>query len=146
MHAAPSCIYRPERVLRVTNKIVWNACSVFEQQRLWWGCVAAQACPAFGGHICYKKHHSRIGFYRWPPAVARFWVLSLEKGGKLKHFALFLTSSTVHIGRWWKLSTFEPKHNKTNNITACLAKLIQISLGILPVWPVFAVRVKKSWI
>ena len=33
-------------LLRVTNIIVWNVLSVFEQQRLWCGHVGAQACPS----------------------------------------------------------------------------------------------------
>ena len=40
------------------------------------------------------------------------------------------------------LSTFEPRHDKTNNVAVRPAKT-RISLGIRPVWSVFAVRMKK---
>ena len=39
----------------------------------------------------------------------------------------------------------EPRHDKTNNVAVCPAKT-QISLGIRPVWSVFAVRMKKAWV
>ena len=41
--------------------------------------------------------------------------------------------------------TNEPTHDKTNNMTVRPAKT-QISLGIRPVWSVFAVRMKKHWV
>ena len=37
---------------------------------------------------------------------------------------------------WW---VFEPRHHKTNKMSVCPAKT-QISLGICPVWSIFAVR------
>ena len=40
---------------------------------------------------------------------------------------------------------FEPGHDKTNKVTVCPAKT-QISLGIRPVWSVFAVSMKKAWV
>ena len=39
---------------------------------------------------------------------------------------------------------FEPRHVKTNKMAVRPAKT-QISLGIRPVWSVFAVRMKKAW-
>ena len=36
------------------------------------------------------------------------------------------------MNRCWKLSAFEPRHDKTNKVTVCPAKT-QISLGIRPV-------------
>ena len=39
----------------------------------------------------------------------------------------------------------EPPHDKTNNVVVRPAKT-QISLGIHPVWSVFAVRMKKAWV
>ena len=56
--------------------------------------------------------------------------MSLEKKDKRKHFGLFVTSSPIDIDRQM-LSTFEPKRDKTNKITVCLAKPTQISLGII---------------
>ena len=38
-----------------------------------------------------------------------------------------------------------PRHDKTNKMSVRPAKT-QISLGIRPVWSVFAVRMKKSWV
>ena len=40
---------------------------------------------------------------------------------------------------------FEPRHDKTNNFVVRPAKT-QISLGIRPIWSVFAVRMKKAWV
>ena len=40
---------------------------------------------------------------------------------------------------------YEPPHDKTNKMTMRPAKT-QISLGIRPVWSVFAVRMKKAWV
>ena len=40
---------------------------------------------------------------------------------------------------------FEPRHDKTKQMTVRPAKT-QISLGIRPVWSVFAVRMKKAWV
>ena len=39
----------------------------------------------------------------------------------------------------------EPPHDKTNKVTVRSAKT-QISLGIRPVWSVFACRIKKPWV
>ena len=39
----------------------------------------------------------------------------------------------------------EPSRDKTNKLTVCRAKT-QISLGIRPVWSVFAVHLKKHWV
>ena len=39
----------------------------------------------------------------------------------------------------------EPLHDKTNKMNVRPAKT-QITLGILPVWSVFAVRMKKAWV
>ena len=39
----------------------------------------------------------------------------------------------------------EPWHDKTNKMSVRPAKT-QISLGIRPVWSVFAVRMKKAWV
>ena len=41
-------------------------------------------------------------------------------------------------------TTIEPRHDKTNKVSVRPAKT-QISLGIRPVWSVFAVRMKKPW-
>ena len=41
--------------------------------------------------------------------------------------------------------SFEPRHDKTNKMSVRPAKT-QISLGIRPVWSVFAVYMKKPWI
>ena len=38
----------------------------------------------------------------------------------------------------------EPRHDSINKVSVCPAKT-QISLGIRPVWSVFAVRMKKPW-
>ena len=40
-------------------------------------------------------------------------------------------------------SLFEPQHDKTNKVSVCPAKT-RISLGIRPVWSVFAVRLMGS--
>ena len=40
---------------------------------------------------------------------------------------------------------FELRHDKTNEVSVRLAKT-QISLGIRPVWSVFAVCMKKAWV
>ena len=40
---------------------------------------------------------------------------------------------------------FESRHDKTNKVSMRPAKT-QISLGIRPVWSVFAVRMKKAWV
>ena len=40
---------------------------------------------------------------------------------------------------------FEPWHDKINKVSLCPAKT-QISLGICPVWLVFAVHMKKPWV
>ena len=80
------------------------------------------------------------------PSCSRPLGYVVWKRDKWKHFGLFITSSTVHIGRQRKLSTYEPKHDKTNKITLCPVKPTQIRLDILPFWPVFAVSVKKPWI
>ena len=40
---------------------------------------------------------------------------------------------------------FEPRHDKTNNVAVRPAKT-QTILGIRPVWSVFAVRMKKTWV
>ena len=50
------------------------------------------------------------------------------------------TVSTVKLSE-----LFEPPHDKTNKMTVRPAKT-QISLGIRPVWSVFAVRMKKAWV
>ena len=42
-----------------------------------------------------------------------------------------------------KFKSFEPPHDKTNKMTVRSAKT-QISLGIRPVWSVFAVRSMSS--
>ena len=42
-------------------------------------------------------------------------------------------------------SSFDPPHDKTNKMTERPEKT-QISLGIHPVWSVFAVRMKKPWV
>ena len=42
-------------------------------------------------------------------------------------------------------TTIEPRHDKTNKVSVRPAKT-QISLGIHPVWSVFAVRMKKPWV
>ena len=42
-------------------------------------------------------------------------------------------------------STFELHHDKTNKMSMCPVKT-QISLGICPVWSVFAVCMKKAWV
>ena len=39
----------------------------------------------------------------------------------------------------------EPQHDKTNKVSVRSAKT-QISLGICPVWSVFAVCMKKAWV
>ena len=41
--------------------------------------------------------------------------------------------------------SYEPPHDKTSNVVVRPAKT-QISLGIRPVWSVFAVRMKKVWV
>ena len=43
------------------------------------------------------------------------------------------------------LEQCEPRHDKTNKVTVHPAKT-QFSLGIRPVWPVFAERMKKAWV
>ena len=43
------------------------------------------------------------------------------------------------------LSSYEPRHDRTNKMTVRPAKT-QISLGIRPIWSVFAVRMKKAWV
>ena len=40
---------------------------------------------------------------------------------------------------------YEPRHDKTNKMVVRPAKT-RISLGIRPVWSVFAARMKKSWV
>ena len=42
-------------------------------------------------------------------------------------------------------TVYEPQHDKTNNVAVRPAKT-QMSLGIRPVWSVFAVRMKKPWV
>ena len=44
-----------------------------------------------------------------------------------------------------QINTIWAPHDKTNKLTVCPAKT-QISLGIRPVWSVFAVRMKKAWV
>ena len=71
-----------------------------------------------------------------------------------------LTCSThvhniFHTQQGWKIYSsccrrsknleFELRHDKTNNVVVRPAKT-QISLGICPVWSVFAVRMKKAWV
>ena len=41
--------------------------------------------------------------------------------------------------------TIEPPHDKTNKMSMRPSKT-QISLGIRPVWSVFAVRMQKAWV
>ena len=48
----------------------------------------------------------------------------------------------IQVGFW---KSYEPPHDKTNKIHARPAKT-QISLGICPVWSVFAVSMKKAWV
>ena len=88
----------------------------------------------FDGQICYSTIISWAGSWQWPLASVRL----LCRLKKRINFRLFVTSLTVHIGRWRKFSTFELNHDKTNTITVYLAVSTQISLGILSVWSVFA--------
>ena len=54
-----------------------------------------------------------------------------------------LAQISLHI-RLTRLCKNEPRHDKTNKMSVRPAKT-QISLGIRPVWSVFAVRMKKPW-
>ena len=45
----------------------------------------------------------------------------------------------------YSMKKIEPRHDKTNKMSVRPAKT-QISLGIRPVWSVFAVRMKKAWV
>ena len=45
----------------------------------------------------------------------------------------------------WDVNIYEPWHDKTNKVAVRQAKT-QISLGIRPVWSVFAVRMNKHWV
>ena len=49
------------------------------------------------------------------------------------------------MSEYKRVAPFEPPHDKTNNVAVRPAKT-QISLGIRPVWSVFAVRMNKAWV
>ena len=80
--------------------------------------------------ICYKLmvlSVIRIGsnFFPWYSVIefdCKWWIFSLRN--------------------WLK---YEPAHDKTNKWHMHPAKT-QISLGIRPVWSVFAVRMQKAWV
>ena len=52
-----------------------------------------------------------------------------------------MKSDFIYI--FFYVSPYEPQHDKTNKVTVRPAKT-QISLGIHPVWSVFAVRLMGS--
>ena len=54
-------------------------------------------------------------------------------------------SKPIHATRSKKKYTNEPRHDKTNKMSVRLEKT-WISMGIHPVWSVFAVRMKKAWV
>ena len=67
----------------------------------------------------------------------------------LKHNFLILWQlfCSVAFFRWPYIyySSVEPRHDITNKVTGRPSKT-QISLGICPVWSVFAIRMKKAWV
>ena len=133
--------YRIENsVLRVTNIIVWNVYSV-QTERFWFGCLGgAQACPK----LCWWHHHPSW-LQSMVPSYSQLFGISLEKMDKKKQ--LRFIRHKHHIDRRRTLCQhLSQMHDKTNKITLCQAKPTQICLNILPVWPVFALRVKKMWI
>ena len=61
---------------------------------------------------------------------------------ELQSFSSFLSSKL--LTHWYEI-WYEPPREKTNNVVVRPAKT-QVSLGIRPVWSVFAVRMKKAWV
>ena len=84
-----------------------------------------------------KKNQIRLGGCPgWSESSlgAHVILLVLSCGGS------FLIVFAVAV--WSHARRYEPRHDKTNKVTMRPAKA-QISLGIHPVWSVFAVRMKK---
>ena len=54
-------------------------------------------------------------------------------------------SNACHLAAPFFAELFEPQHDKVNKLT-CASNKDQISLGILPDWSVFAIRIKKPWV
>ena len=67
----------------------------------------------------------------------------------VKHFPeilqCFIHNKMVAHCMKYSVVQYEPPHDKTNKMTLRPAKT-QISLGIRPVWSVFAVRMKQAWV
>ena len=78
-----------------------------------------------GGYVCWSSWYISMEIH----------VKTLQAGCLAQWFAcLPVMQQTL----------FEPRHDKTNKISVRL-EMTQISLGIRPVWSVFAVCMKKPW-
>ena len=95
-------------------------------------------------------HQRELNYYelcgwRWPTSQ-HTWVTNLRhtvakwSHPHLQHERTFLTTFCVHHLKFILATTWQ---NQQNDVR--LAKT-QISLGIRPVWSVFAVRMKKAWV
>ena len=73
--------------------------------------------------------------------VIRYWLFDLRSLGPLNPSVSCWMGFFSHCS-WAHLD--EPLHDKTNKMT-CVPSKTQISLGIHPVWSVFADRMKKHW-
>ena len=113
---------------------------------------------------CYKNFHKRVHIFSGPPSqhplpppllaqgrlswnlqrtvlLAAHWS-DLLRCGSYKRCTLHSQTISCPQDLWiWN----EPRHDKTNKMSVRPAKT-QISLGIRPVWSVFAVRMKKIWV
>ena len=73
--------------------------------------------------------------------VIRYWLFDLRSLGPLNPSVSCWTGCISHCS-WAHLD--EPLHDITNKMT-CVPSKTQISLGIRPVWSVFADSMKKHW-
>ena len=82
----------------------------------------------------------------WLPAVtgAGEW-LSYWRFTNQLLFWFYSDFQQIHNFQILSTKTDEPRHDKTNKMAVCQGKT-QISLGIRPVWSVYAVCMKKAWV
>ena len=111
---------------------------VCKQRRLWRDC--ADFARAFAGRQC-DKYHNLMSWLIWCRGRDVFfdcissWSLSFHIYLIKQLYSILLTIDLN--GVWFccfqKYTKYEPRHDKTNNVTVRPAKT-QISLGIRPVW------------
>ena len=86
---------------------------------------------------CEARYTVRVPFQKWLFGIV---ITDWETGSVCKCVMTRLYLHNLFFKAW----IYEPPHNKTNKMSVCPVKT-QISLGIRPVWSVFAVCLMGSY-